>query len=794
VNSFAEAADAAVALPAQGSAGGKAATAGPSQPVLWAVRSSSLQEDSAEHSFAGQFTTRLNVTAEEIEQAVMDCYASGRSKEVRAYRAQANLPGGGAMAVIVQAMVPATAAGVVFTSDPVTGLDTQAVAEFASGLGEDLVQGRVEAFRYRYDWLDQELCEEPSAQAGEPPVRPEQLDQLWPAIWRAQEYWGQPLDLEVAFSANGVHLLQARPITSFGYAALTDWWSTADFRDGGVSSAVYPPLMWSCYDYIWRQALPDFLIGSGMLPRCRGGGSRRAGGLFFGRPYWNLSMVKEAMARVPGYKESEFDSEYGIAGTYDGQGHVTRLTLASIWTLARVGVTETIWLSRRRRQAESLKRDLLETYQLREVELEECGDDGIGQVFRQITEHDYQRSESTYFSQIFLNTVHQSLFKSALLKHTDTGGYLALIGGLGEVSHLAPFARLWELSRVIRADQAEARWWAETPPGAIEEALASGSAGHHLPELAEFLREFGFHSERELDLLTPSWAEAPSVVIAQLVATAQLPDECSPAVDAERAAAAAEEVQAGLAKRLSAWRHKRLAGKIAGMRSLLWWREEFRDVSTRYYHLIRRAALLLADFYAREGVLEKAEDIWFTTLDELWSFQDGALTGPELRRAIARHRRYYMGFRNYLSDDEIGAGLALAPAPRSGAGAGGEEGILSGYGCQPRRVTGRARVVGSVAQIGRLEPGDILVTRFTDTGWTPAFARLGGVVTEYGGVLCHAAIVSREFSIPCVVGVRGATTSIPDGALIEVDGAAGSVSIIARQGNGGRSKNTHRPH
>ncbi|MDR1188793.1 MAG: hypothetical protein LBK95_15320, partial [Bifidobacteriaceae bacterium] len=713
-------------------------------PLLWAVRSSSPQEDSAAHSFAGQFTTRLNVRAQDIEQAVMDCYASGRSPEVRAYRAQAGLPEDAAMAVMIQAMVPAVASGVVFTSDPVTGLDTQAVGEFAAGLGEDLVQGRVRTFRYRYDWLDQATLEEPSPATpdptatpdrpatSEPPVTPEQLDQLWQAVWRAQEHWGLPLDLEVAFTPGRVHLLQARPITSFGYAALTDWWTTADFRDGGVSSEVYPPLMWSCYEYIWRHALPDFLVGSGMLPRRR---ERQAGRMLFGRPYWNLSMVKEAMARVPGYKEAEFDSEYGIAGAYTGQGHVTRLTPASAWTLARVGLTETVWLARRRRRAASIKTELLDVYAERLAELDNCEPGAIQGLFRQITEHDYRRSESTYFSQIFLNTVHQSLFKDALLKHTDAAGYLALIGGLGEVSHLAPFAELWDLSRAIRRDPDDLAWWTGTRPDGIVRRLKAQAKDHHLPELADFLKRFGFHSERELDLLTPSWSEDPGVVVAQLAATVLLPDDCAPSLDAERAAAAHAAALADLAARLGARRAARLARKTAKMRSLLWWREEFRDVSTRYYHLIRQAALRLAARLVAEDVLDDAADIWFTTLAELWSFQDGRLTEAGLRDAVARHKRYYQGFRNYPGVGEIGAGLAGSPTGRVARGGTPGSGQLTGYGCQPRRVTGRARVVGSVADIARIEPGDILVTRFTDTGWTPAFARLGGVVTEYGGVL-----------------------------------------------------------
>jgi Phosphoenolpyruvate synthase/pyruvate phosphate dikinase len=87
-------------------------------------------------------------------------------------------------------------------------------------------------------------------------------------------------------------------------------------------------------------------------------------------------------------------------------------------------------------------------------------------------------------------------------------------------------------------------------------------------------------------------------------------------------------------------------------------------------------------------------------------------------------------------------------------------------------------VIAGLDEIDRLQPGEILVTRFTDTGWTSKFAILSGIVTEYGGILCHAAIVSREYDIPCVVCADNATSVIPDGATIRIDGSTGEVTIL----------------
>jgi pyruvate,water dikinase len=263
---------------------------------------------------------------------------------------------------------------------------------------------------------------------------------------------------------------------------------------------------------------------------------------------------------------------------------------------------------------------------------------------------------------------------------------------------------------------------------------------------------------------------------------------------AARSEAAKAEALSRLRTKVSPRQFRILAVKTAKMRQLLWWREEFRDVSTKHYHLIRLAALRLAEHWVAAGVIERADDFWFTEVAQVWDLAEGRITPADLRQTIAQNRRYHAAYRNYRGPEELGPNLGT-----TGAGGlkrpGGRRAISQpraretvegkpveeffGLGCQASTAVGRARVIEDLDQIGRLRPGDVLVTRFTDTGWTPAFARLGGVVTECGGVLCHAAIVSREFAIPCVVALANAAQLIPDGALVEVDGAAGRVTVLS---------------
>jgi pyruvate,water dikinase len=768
------------------------AVAGQFPDGLWAVRSSGTQEDSAAHSFAGQFATCLDVAGEDLADAVVRCYRSAAGERVAAYHDHAGLAPQPLMGVIVQRMVCATASAVVFTVDPVTGEDTVAVAEVAPGPGEDLVGGRVTARVFRHDWLDRRpladaavsappadgpAADGPVGPPADSPVGPLALANLWQAVWRVQEWAGAPCDVEAVFEGDSVSVVQSRPVTAVGHAGLEDVWSTADFRDGGVASGVFPPFMWSLYEYIWERAFPDFLVGLGTLPAKR---RRRASRVFYGRPYWNAQMTKEAMARVPGYVEREFDEDLGVAPAYEGDGAVTRLTPRSALTVARVGLTELVWARRRLKTAARLKADLEALCEARLRQLADVAADDLPELFSAITKEDYFASESTYFSQIFLNQAHQSLVRSRLGKFCDQADYLALIGGLGglrrgAISHLAPFHELWELSRRVLADPAEARWWLDTEPGRIAAALQDGCAAHpHLADLRAWLDRYGYHSERELDITHPSFAEDPAAAVRQLRANLELGEQASPALDADRAEAARGAALDRLRAKVSPRRYRALAAQVAQMRELLWWREAFRDVSTKQYHLIRQVSLRLADQWARAGVIERPDDFWFAHVAQVWAVVEGRETPAWLRARIRRNRRYFTAYRNYRGPEEIGAHVGVRPPV--GRGLAGQR--FQGVGCQASTGRGRARVVESLDQIGRLSQGDILVTRFTDTGWTPAFARLGGVVTEYGGMLCHAAIVSREFAIPCVVALAGATRAIPDGALVEVDGAAGTVTVL----------------
>ena len=220
----------------------------------------------------------------------------------------------------------------------------------------------------------------------------------------------------------------------------------------------------------------------------------------------------------------------------------------------------------------------------------------------------------------------------------------------------------------------------------------------------------------------------------------------------------------------SASKVKKIKDKVDKMRKMLWWREEFRDVSTRFYYMLRMYTIEYAKKLENERVLEKWEDIWFLKVGNVWDYIDGKLTKDDLNDLIVKNKFYYNAYRNYISDNEIGHDFKVVSDEES-------KNSIRGLGANNGKITGVARVIEDFTQIDRLQQGDILVTRFTDTGWTPKFAILSGIVTEYGGILCHAAIVSREYGIPAIVCCKDAMSKITDGQIITIDGGTGVVTI-----------------
>lgn len=734
---------------------------------LYAVRSSGTKEDLENYSFAGQYETFLNIKKDNVLSKIIDCYKSMFSEIILSYFINNNIPTDFLkMSVIVQEMVASEYSGICFTVDPISGNDKTMLIEIGEGLGENIVSGQNKPEQYYFNWYANK-CEIPKNNHY---IDEKKLRKISLEFSRIMQYFGYPCDIEFAIVKNELYILQARKITKIEYQGYQDLWSTADFKDGGVSATICTPYMWSLYEYIWEYTLRKFVLDSKILKEKDL--NKKLGEMFFARCYWNLSVVKKAMSQVVGYKEREFDSEYGIKMNYEGDGETTKLTLKSLKDIIRMAIAQKKILNTRNKNAEKYKADLLEKYYNYKNVYDSHQIKDIKKSWYELTHEDYLQSESTYFWQIFINTIHQSLYKDGLLKYVSESEYLTLLGNIEDISHLLPFYDMWDISRKIRKNNDIFKYWQEKEVEEIIKDIESAINREDFSDIRELVKNYGYHSDKELDVTYKCYYEDISPFISTLKDMVLLEDKFSPVEDKKKGKEAYEKIFEDIKAKVSNKKYLKIQTKVLNMRKMLWWREEFRDVSTRFYYLIRAYTIELAKLFVQEKIIENIDDIWFLKVGDIWDYLDNKIKDKDIKEIIEKNKIYYNSYRNYMSENEIGQDLGANDTEKS------NENAIKGLGANNGKVMGIARVIESFDEIDRLQKNDILVTKFTDTGWTPKFAILSGIVTEYGGILCHAAIVSREYGIPAIVSCHDVMSKIKDGQKIMIDGTSGIVTIM----------------
>lgn len=735
----------------------------------YAVRSSGIKEDLEEFSFAGQYETYLNVEGiDEIEHSIIKCYKSMFSEVLLGYLINNNIELENLkMSVVLQEMVNSDYSGICFTVNPVTGEDRTMLIEVANGLGENIVSGKVAPEQYYYNWYEEKATIDEKNKI----LSSGKLEKMAKEFLKIQEYFGYPCDIEFAVEDDKLYILQARKITSIKYLGIKDMWSTADFKDGGVSASICTPYMWSLYEYIWEYTLRKFILDSKILKEKDV--NKKLGDMFYARCYWNMSVVKHGMSQVVGYKEREFDSEYGVKINYEGDGKTTKASIKSIYRIVQMALAQKKILDIRNKNAEKYKEDLLKKYNDYKNKYDEKEIKDIKQTWYKLTKEVYLQSESTYFWQIFINTIHQSLYKDSLLKYVSESDYLSLLGCIDNISHLLPFYDMWDVTRKIRKDNNAKEYWNNL---SVEELTKKiDSEQNKMPEVREIIKKYGYHSDKELDVTYPCYYEDIKPIIVNIKDMIKLEDEFSPLEDKKKGKEVYEKILKQISRQVSSSKMKKIRTKIEKMRKMLWWREEFRDISTRFYYIIRIYTLELAKAFENEKIIKEIDDIWFLKIAEIWDFIDGKIDKNKLKGIIEKNKIYYKSFKNYMSENEIGSIFSNNEENENDKLLNNAK--IKGLGANSGIITGTARVIEDFSQIDRLQKNDILVTKFTDTGWTPKFAILSGIVTEYGGILCHAAIVSREYGIPAIVSCHDVMSKIKDGMKITIDGTTGIVKI-----------------
>lgn len=778
----------------------------------YAVRSSATLEDLPQASFAGQQDTHLQVRgAAAIEQRVRDCWASLFTDRAVLYRRQHGFPSRAArLAVVVQRMVASEVSGILFTADPVTGHRGVCSIDASYGLGEALVSGLVDADLYRLDMATGAVLEaRVGAKAKQivaagasgtevrdvpPPDRArrclddDQLAALLELGRTVQRLRGCPQDLEWGIEGGTLYLLQARAITSlFPIPAPVH-------PDGGprvymsfghvqVNTAPMPPV---AHDVV-RCLVPFGKSG----PRARSSLVASAGG----RIYLDVTpaLLRRPISRI--LPAALMNIDPGIARRLmvvrdrsafrEGAARRAARPRALLWLLRRVGpplLLRMLWTKpeRAREQFDALIERERRGYAER-FAAAAPGGPRLREASHALGEFFYGPLLPMQLPLIIGGMLSWGILRRLVRGRVSDATVRALSRGLPgnvttdmdlELGDLADRARGVPglVEHLRRADPARAMQDARELPG-TEGFLA---------EWARFMERYGHRGPGEIDVSTPRWADDPSSLVTSLVGITS--DE--PGAHRRRHQAAVQEAEAAMAAIVEAagggalgWLRRPLARALARrVRAYLGLREHAKYLATIMLMHTRRAIVEAAEQLVARGRLEHVGDGFMLTLEELTAaVERDDDDGGALRAEVARRREAHARDARRVPPRVITSDGEQPPLPDDAdALAPGE---LAGHAASAGVVEGVARVVLDPAR-QVLEAGEILVAPFTDPGWTPLFVHAKGLVMEVGGLMTHGSVVAREYGLPAVVGVDGATTRIRTGQRVRVDGDRGRVVLL----------------
>lgn len=551
---------------------------------------------------------------------------------------------------------------------------------------------------------------------------------------------------------------------------------------GEVSHSVTTPLMWSMIggppaEREWKQALVEF--GAFDIEEFRDD-LIDIQGMIHGYIYLNLSNARTFGARMPGASPELMDRTYlgeieappYVAHPDDDKPEFTERILATVQRI----LTETARpdVEQHKGIAAELRAERPEFDRLTDAEL-------LARE-RQVMNGPYPPILRTHLRMVYEGSVVTGALDEAVAALGDPGLAIKLMSGLGGIASVAPNQAMWDLSRLVRGDaqlSAEFEQGLDGIEGRIR-AHSSGPASDFIAGFERFLYEFGSRSTEEWSATPKTWETHHQIPLGMIDRMRLQEEGKSPAVQAARLRAEREEMTAKVRDQLRG-DAEALARFEAVLRTAELYsrsREQSKTNSIRALHEARLPIWELGIRYTSKGVLGRPEDIAMLLEAELDKFIDDPQSFVPV---IAERLEWYEALDEleppFFVDGEIPPVTSWAKKKDPDLRLAEPGTVLQGLGACAGTATGIARIIMHPEDASDLEPGEILVAPVTDPGWTPIFTSAEAVVVNVGSSMSHAAIISRELGIPCVLGVRGATKRIKDGTKLTVDGAAGTVTV-----------------
>ncbi|XP_038068707.1 prodigiosin synthesizing transferase PigC-like [Patiria miniata] len=771
----------------------------------FAVRSSAVGEDGKQMSAAGQLDTFLGIqTVEKVFEETRKCWASQYSLRAVQYRRQHGQKIDSSMAVVIQEMVPAQTAGVIFSRDPLTGNPARVIINANYGLGESVAAGLSEADTITLKMDESKNLSILQKKIGskdhaifisedggtETKTLPKDVKsrcslaedvcvKLGHIAKELDEYFGEGLDIEWAVVHDKIYLLQARPITTYdtptqyelmhefdsGHPSDSSWLTSANTQEvrPGCSSPLSLSASTDILDFgIQVSAYHDYGIPTS-FPACK-----------FCNYHCNqmlLSVVamSTCLLQISELQKDSFLQSIGVMfddSFIDEMKHLHAPLPSAFKRILNLGtILKNFWDCKAR--VEASLRDVegyfTQTFSTAQEQYDDIIHGRYHADYPGVCQHYSTSFWKATFAQLLLDGI-----LSRYSKHAESDFVKLLSSGPAIETAKPPF-EIEQIARAIKEDgqgeaflkmtSEQAVRWLRTPP--------SGDAGRRF---SAFLENHGHRSLKEIGLEIKSWAMDPTQLIPSVQAylKGHIPDEPKKKLEVP-VSDLVDQLELPLP---SVVRWMLVKWLVPMTRSVVAEREICKSMYIKSIHHFKQAYWRLAKLMVNEGLIPDEELLFYFSLTEI-----GQLLKERAPSLVARaHRRRRI--EPELEAKTFPRLMHGRPEPivdEEDAYDSRDVTTLEGTPICRGVIRGQAVVVIDLKNATKIKKGDILITRTTDIGWSPYFPILSGLVTEIGGVVSHGAIVAREYGIPCVVNIPKATSLIKSGEIVVVDGSRGTV-------------------
>ena len=787
----------------------------------YAVRSSSIEEDSSNFSFAGQFETYLYVKKENMLEKIKEVWISSFSNHVMKYRKEGkinneiNVP-----AVIIQEMVNSEKAGVGFSVNPVNNNYDEVVISGTYGLGTSIVDGDENGDLFIYNKKTKEIKKEIGTKKirqvldfENKKIKTEEINieeeilndsevcELGENIINIEKYYGKPQDMEWAFEKEKLYILQSRPITTLEKTDKKTY-NTIIWDNSNIVES-YPeitlPLTFSfirkAYSDVYKRfseitGVPAKVVESyqdiydNML------------GLLKGRVYYNLINWYKLLMLFPNSKgnskfmeqmmgvKKELSEENLNENLLEAEGKMTDFEkFRNKLEKYKAGFTLFMNMFLIEKKAEKFYKIIDENLNGKNSDLSNKNIKELKKYYK-FLENKFLKNWEIPIINDFLVMVWFGLSKKMAEKYIKDDfekAHNTLIAQEGNsMISVEPSKYIKKMSLMIKNDKSlkdEIGNIINKNEKSLIEIFKLTQNAEFNSTLNEYMEKFGDRTVHELKLEAPTLREEPLFLI-KMIYSLSITENVQ-----EHAKRNILEEQKKIYDSLKINPIKKylLKKTLFYAKKFIRLRENLRYERTKVFGTVRKIMKKMGVHLKNNNLINNEKDVFYLTVDEIFGLIDGSIIDVDLKKLIELRKEEYKKYETeailpdrFLTRGFLGENFYYEDLAGNSQL---DENTLQGTGCSKGIVKGKVKIVLNPMDT-QVEDGDIVITKSTDPSWVMVFPLLKGLIVEKGSLLSHSAIISREMNIPAIVGVQGATSILKTGDMVQFDGSTGIIKKL----------------